>query len=160
VSIDTHPPVLLAKPRVPLLPIQQIAWKNDARLLAVIVVAFSLVWPYTKNVILMFAWYWPMTEHSRTQILLWLRRLGKYTLIDVYVRSCVNNNNKLRQLGRTCFAQKLKLTFLERTIGHFDSHCWCGPRARSQRCQGRRPRRTKTSHSRFSRGHLMGICPH
>jgi hypothetical protein len=54
-------------------------------LLAVVVVAFSIVWPYTKNIILLLAWYWPMTERTRTQILLWLRRLGKYALVDVYV---------------------------------------------------------------------------
>jgi hypothetical protein len=54
-------------------------------LLAVVVVAFSIVWPYTKNIILLLAWYWPLTERTRTQILLWLRRLGKYALVDVYV---------------------------------------------------------------------------
>ena len=63
----------------------QVAWNGGARLLAVVVVAFSFVWPYTKNVILMFAWYMPLSERSRSQVLLWLRRLGKYTLTDVYV---------------------------------------------------------------------------
>ena len=62
------------------------AWDNDARLLAVIVVLFSFIWPYTKNIILMLAWYLPLSLQTRSSVLRWLRRLGKYTLVDVYVR--------------------------------------------------------------------------
>jgi hypothetical protein len=61
------------------------AWTSDARLLAVIVVAFSGIWPYAKNVILVFTWYLKLTEKQRTWILKWLHRLGKYTLIDIYI---------------------------------------------------------------------------
>lgn len=64
------------------------AWHNDARLLAIMVVVFSGFWPYAKNIILMFAWYLPMTQKQRTNVLKWLRRLGKFTLVDVYV-SCL-----------------------------------------------------------------------
>ena len=62
------------------------AWNGNARGLAVIVVLFSGIWPYTKNIILALAWYLPLTVQRRSSILLWLRRLGKYTLVDVYVR--------------------------------------------------------------------------
>jgi hypothetical protein len=64
------------------------AWTNNARLLAVIVVLFSGVWPYAKNIVLMFVWFLPMKETRRSSLLLWLRRLGKYTLIDIYVSEC------------------------------------------------------------------------
>ena len=63
----------------------QAAWNGDARLLAFIVVIFSGIWPYAKNVILMGVWYVPMTPPQRTKVLHCLRTLGKYTLIDVYV---------------------------------------------------------------------------
>ena len=63
------------------------AWNSDARLLAVIVVVFSGAWPYIKNLILMLAWYLPLTNKRRSWVLKWLRRLGKYTLVDIYVRN-------------------------------------------------------------------------
>jgi len=61
------------------------AWKNDAKLLAIIVVLFSGIWPYAKNVALGLAWYLPLTPSQRMSVLVWLRRLGKYTLVDIYV---------------------------------------------------------------------------
>ena len=68
------------------------AWNSDARLLAVIVVVFSGIWPYAKNVILALAWYLPLSVERRDFVVTWLRRLGKYTLVDIYVsmRICVN----------------------------------------------------------------------
>ena len=64
------------------------AWTSDARLLAVIVVLFSGIWPYAKNIILLLAWYLPLTVQQRDRVLTWLRRLGKYTLVDIYVSCC------------------------------------------------------------------------
>lgn len=61
------------------------AWNSDAKLLAVIVVIFSGMWPYTKNIILALAWYLPLSVQRRDWVMMWLRRLGKYTLVDIYV---------------------------------------------------------------------------
>ena len=66
-------------------PAVETAWTSDARFLAVIVVAFSGIWPYAKNIILMLAWYLPLTTKQRSTILTLLRRLGKYTLVDVHI---------------------------------------------------------------------------
>ncbi len=60
------------------------AWKGGAKFLAVVIVLFSGIWPYIKNVILVIVWYMPMTIKIQTSILLWLSRLSKYTLVDVF----------------------------------------------------------------------------
>lgn len=62
----------------------QDAWNGDAKLLAFLVVIFSGIWPYLKNFLLMLAWITPSTA-TRAAILKWLKRLGKYTLVDMYV---------------------------------------------------------------------------
>lgn len=61
------------------------AWISNAQILAVIIVLFSGVWPYVKNMILMVAWFLPVRHRTRNNILTVLRRLGKYTFIDIYV---------------------------------------------------------------------------
>lgn len=60
------------------------AWNGEARLLAVIIVVFSGLWPYLKNVILVIIWYLPATRNTQSATLLWLSRLSKYTLVDVF----------------------------------------------------------------------------
>lgn len=60
------------------------AWNGDAKLLAVIVVLFSGIWPYAKNIILIIVWYLPMSENAQTSTILWLSRLSKFTLVDVF----------------------------------------------------------------------------
>jgi hypothetical protein len=61
------------------------AWNGNAKVLAVLVVLFSGVWPYAKNVILMITWYLPLTSKTRCFILTMLKRLGKYTFVDIFV---------------------------------------------------------------------------
>jgi hypothetical protein len=62
------------------------AWDGEARLLAVIIVCFSGLWPYIKSLIILILWFIPIksgsTKHATT--LLWLARLSKYTLVDVF----------------------------------------------------------------------------
>lgn len=60
------------------------AWNGNARFLAIIIIVFSGIWPYAKNVVLVWAWYYPMTVEGRTSVLTWLLRLSKYTLVDVF----------------------------------------------------------------------------
>jgi hypothetical protein len=65
------------------------AWNGDARLLAVIVVLFSGIWPYAKNVILLLVWYIPMSIELQTSTILWLSRLSKYTMVDFFAVTVV-----------------------------------------------------------------------
>lgn len=60
------------------------AWNGGAKFLAVAVIIFSGIWPYVKNIILVMVWYIPMSEKWQTFTLLWLSRLSKYTLVDVF----------------------------------------------------------------------------
>ena len=62
----------------------QKAWFGNAKFLAIIVVVFSGIWPYAKNIVLVWIWYYPMSVESRTSYLTWLLRLSKYTLVDVF----------------------------------------------------------------------------
>ena len=60
------------------------AWNGGAQFLAIIIILFSGIWPYVKNIILVIVWYVPMTVQRQYSILLWLSRLSKYTLVDVF----------------------------------------------------------------------------
>lgn len=60
------------------------AWNGNAKFLAIIIVVFSGIWPYAKNIILIWIWYWPLSVENRTTVLTWLLRLSKYTLVDVF----------------------------------------------------------------------------
>ena len=77
----------------------QRAWTSNAKLLALIVVAFSGIWPYTKNFIMVYIWYFridataasdgkhdPIQMYRRRHaMILWLKRLGKWSFVDVYI---------------------------------------------------------------------------
>ena len=65
------------------------AWNGDAKGLAVVIVLFSGIWPYHKNVMLAMIWYIPCSRKVQTQTLLWLSRLSKYTLVDVFAVICI-----------------------------------------------------------------------
>lgn len=60
------------------------AWHGDAKILAVIIVLFSMIWPYAKSIILVIVWYTPMSRKRQSDIILWLCRLSKFTLVDVF----------------------------------------------------------------------------
>ena len=62
----------------------QDAWESEVYGLAIMIVVFSGIWPYAKNIALVVIWYLPMTDERRSKWLLWLSRLSKYTLVDVY----------------------------------------------------------------------------
>ena len=66
-------------------PAVETAWNSSAKLLAILVVLFSGIFPYAKNVILMLAWYLPLTIQQRSNIFTGLKAIGKYTLVDVYI---------------------------------------------------------------------------
>lgn len=106
----------------------KVAWNEDARLLAIIVMIFSGIWPYTKNVILAVAWCVPMTTARRDWILTQLRRLGKYTLVDVYV----SQNAKYLELlflgsGSSCYAPECQPLLLSVVFAFSRALLACSP---------------------------------
>ncbi|KAL7428836.1 hypothetical protein ACHAXM_001427 [Skeletonema potamos] len=63
-------------------------WNAGARALAILIVIFSGVWPYTKQIITLILWFLPTTRVSskrRGKILRLLDVLGKWSMIDVFV---------------------------------------------------------------------------
>lgn len=63
-------------------------WNAGAKSLAILIVIFSGVWPYTKQLFLFVIWFLPTTRVSsnrRGKILNWLDVLGKWSMVDVFV---------------------------------------------------------------------------
>ena len=63
-------------------------WNNGAKELAVFIVIFSGIWPYTKQSITFFLWFSPTSWVSvkrRESILTWLDSLGKWSFVDIFV---------------------------------------------------------------------------
>ena len=63
-------------------------WNAGARALAILIVIFSGLWPYTKQLITLTLWFLPTTRVSskrRGKILRLLDVLGKWSMVDVFV---------------------------------------------------------------------------
>lgn len=63
-------------------------WNAGGEELAVIILIFSGIWPYTKQLMTLAVWFLPterMSVSKRESILLWLDRLGKWSMIDIFV---------------------------------------------------------------------------
>ena len=63
-------------------------WIAGARSLAVIIALFSGVWPYTKQLMVLFIWFVPtkwVSSNRRSSMLYWLDVLGKWSMVDVFV---------------------------------------------------------------------------
>lgn len=60
-------------------------WKNDHPVLAVILFAFSVVFPNVKLAGLLMVWFWPLVESARARILWWVDVLGRWSMLDVFV---------------------------------------------------------------------------
>mmetsp|Transcript_7570 Transcript_7570/g.11073 ORF Transcript_7570/g.11073 Transcript_7570/m.11073 type:complete len:718 (+) Transcript_7570:2-2155(+) len=63
-------------------------WDAGAKELAVMIVLFSGVWPYTKQITTMVLWFAPPSwvgVSRRESILLWLDTLGKWSFVDIFV---------------------------------------------------------------------------
>ena len=63
-------------------------WNAGGKILALILVVFSGIWPYTKVAISIFLWVVPPTHYapsSRGAAFMWLDALGKWSIIDIFV---------------------------------------------------------------------------
>jgi hypothetical protein len=63
-------------------------WEAGAHSLAILIVIFSGLWPYSKQLTILGIWFLPtsrLTSERRGQILHWLDVLGKWSMVDVFV---------------------------------------------------------------------------
>jgi Na+-transporting methylmalonyl-CoA/oxaloacetate decarboxylase gamma subunit len=63
-------------------------WNAGGKELAIMILLFSGVWPYTKQVITLALWFLPPTRVSvskRGSIFLWLDALAKWSMVDIFV---------------------------------------------------------------------------
>mmetsp|Transcript_24398 Transcript_24398/g.36198 ORF Transcript_24398/g.36198 Transcript_24398/m.36198 type:complete len:2877 (+) Transcript_24398:149-8779(+) len=63
-------------------------WRAGGKGLAILMIIFSGVWPYTKQLVTLFLWFAPtrmVTISRRGSILLWLDSLAKWSMIDIFV---------------------------------------------------------------------------
>lgn len=60
-------------------------WSESLYLIAVLIAAFSLVFPFVKISLLTIAWYAPIRHRTRGRLLVALGGLGKWSLLDVFV---------------------------------------------------------------------------
>lgn len=63
-------------------------WNAGGKALAILILIFSGIWPYTKQVITLILWFTPTSWiriSRRGSFLVWLDRLGKWSMIDIFV---------------------------------------------------------------------------
>ena len=63
-------------------------WKAGGKQLAILIVLFSGVWPYTKQCVTFVLWFLPPKQVSITRrgsIFLWLDALAKWSMVDIFV---------------------------------------------------------------------------
>jgi len=63
-------------------------WNAGAKALAILIVIFSGVWPYSKLLATLFIWFTPprwLSSKRRGSTLQWLDVLGKWSMVDVFV---------------------------------------------------------------------------
>jgi hypothetical protein len=62
-------------------------WIAGGRELAILILLFSGVWPYMKQLISLALWFLPpriLSSHKRGQIYLWLDFLAKWSMVDIF----------------------------------------------------------------------------
>jgi len=63
-------------------------WKAGGEELAILILIFSGIWPYTKQLITLVLWFTPTSSVSvsrRGSVLMWLDWLAKWSMIDIFV---------------------------------------------------------------------------
>merc|ERR1712038_2089646 len=63
-------------------------WEAGAKELAIMILLFSGIWPYTKQLAVSVLWFTPprlIPVGMRESIFIWLDRLGKWSFVDIFV---------------------------------------------------------------------------
>ncbi|MBI1336906.1 MAG: hypothetical protein GC164_08085 [Phycisphaera sp.] len=66
-----------------------VMWSSRNYFLAIVILLFSILFPYAKLVTLGVVWFWRMEEQDRDKALHWLAVLGKWSMLDVFVVALV-----------------------------------------------------------------------
>jgi hypothetical protein len=63
-------------------------WNAGGKSLAILILVFSGIWPYTKQLLTLVLWFLPtssMSVSTRGSFLIWIDRLAKWSMIDIFV---------------------------------------------------------------------------
>jgi len=63
-------------------------WKAGGKSLAILILVFSGIWPYTKQLLTLALWFLPtsvMSISTRGAYWIWIDRLAKWSMIDIFV---------------------------------------------------------------------------
>lgn len=63
-------------------------WNAGGKVLAILILLFSGIWPYTKQAITLVLWFASprtVSVEKRGAILLWLDTLAKWSIVDIFV---------------------------------------------------------------------------
>ena len=63
-------------------------WEAGAKELAILILVFSGIWPYTKQLAVLILWFTPtrfISVSMRESVFIWLDRLGKWSFVDIFV---------------------------------------------------------------------------
>eukprot|EP00534_Pseudo-nitzschia_fraudulenta_P007819 CAMPEP_0201146050 /NCGR_PEP_ID=MMETSP0851-20130426/7775_1 /ASSEMBLY_ACC=CAM_ASM_000631 /TAXON_ID=183588 /ORGANISM="Pseudo-nitzschia fraudulenta, Strain WWA7" /LENGTH=1436 /DNA_ID=CAMNT_0047421477 /DNA_START=89 /DNA_END=4399 /DNA_ORIENTATION=+ len=63
-------------------------WRAGGKALAILILIFSGIWPYTKQLLTLVLWFLPpswMSVSKRGSFLIWIDRLAKWSMIDIFV---------------------------------------------------------------------------
>ncbi|KAL9181701.1 hypothetical protein ACHAXT_012044 [Thalassiosira profunda] len=63
-------------------------WNAGAKALAILIGLFSILWPYTKQILTLVMWLLPtkwLPSQRRGRVLHWLDVLGKWSMVDIFV---------------------------------------------------------------------------
>jgi len=62
-------------------------WEAGAVEVALLILVFSIIWPYTKQIITLFAWFLPpriLSVQKRGYVFAWLDALAKWSSVDIF----------------------------------------------------------------------------
>jgi len=63
-------------------------WESGGYTLAILMMVFSMIWPYTKQLITLTLWFLPPSKLSistRGTYFIWLDKLAKWSMIDIFI---------------------------------------------------------------------------
>jgi len=74
-------------------------WNAGAYVVCILLLVLSGIWPYTKNAIMFYAYFVPMTVQHRAKVLKWLTIFAKWSLVDVFVVVIIISGLRIKESG-------------------------------------------------------------
>lgn len=60
-------------------------WERELYVVAILIAGFSILFPFFKIVSMSVIWFRPLQVRTRTRWLAWIERLGKWSMMDIFV---------------------------------------------------------------------------